>query len=80
MLKSANSSDNSLAILECLFESGTDANPGILRHFIGKNTTYDTSNTSLLLNGTGISCPPIDRKRIAAYLKHFAKLGYIPVK
>ena len=78
MLKSANSSDNSLAILECLFESGTDTNPGILRHFIGKNTTYDTSNTSLLLNGTGITCPAIDRKRIAAYLKHFAKLGYIP--
>lgn len=78
LLKASNSSDNSLAILECLFEPGTDANPGILRHFIGKNTTYDTSNTSLLLNGTGISCPVIDQKRIAAYLKYFAKLGYIP--
>lgn len=80
MLKASNSSDNSLAILECLFESGTDANPGILRHFVGKNTTYDTSNTSLLLNGTGISCPSIDRKRIAAYLAYFAKLGYIPAR
>ena len=80
MLKSANSSDNALALLECLFEAGTDANPGILRHFIGKNTTYDTSNTSLLLNGTGITCPVIDKKRIAAYLKYFAKLGYIPEK
>lgn len=76
-LKSADANENSLAILECLFEAGTDANPGILRHFIGKDTTYDISKTALLLNGTGIKCPPVDTKMIAAYLRYFKKLGCI---
>ena len=76
-LKAADTEENSLAILECLFEAGTDANPGILRHFIGKDTTYDTSKTSLLLNGTGINCPPVDEHMIAAYLRYFKKLGCI---
>lgn len=76
-LKTADTEENSLAILECLFEAGTDANPGILRHFIGKDTTYDTSKTSLLLNGTGINCPPVDEHMIAAYLRYFKKLGCI---
>lgn len=76
-LKQADSKDNSLAVLECLFESGTETNPGILRHFTGIDTTYDTSQTSLLLNGSGIRCPAIDRKMIAAYLRYFEKLGYI---
>ena len=48
-----------------------------LRHFIGKDTTYDTSKTSLLLNGTGINCPPVDEHMIAAYLRYFKKLGCI---
>ena len=76
-LKAADSSENALAILECLFESGTEANPGILRHFMGKDTVYDTTNTDLLLNQSGISCPPIDQKMIAAYLRYFKKLGCI---
>ena len=79
-LKAANSTSNSLAMLECLFESGTESNPGILRHFAGRNTSYDTSHTSLLLNATDIKCPPIDRKMIAAYLRYFEKNGYIRKK
>lgn len=76
-LKQADASENALAILECLFESGTETNPGILRHFTGKDTIYDTANTDLLLNGSGISCPVIDQKMIAAYLRYFKKLGCI---
>jgi hypothetical protein len=48
-----------------------------LRHFVGKDTTYDMTNTTLLLNQSGITCPPIDKKMIDAYLKYFKKLGYI---
>ena len=28
------------------------------------------------LEGTGISCPPMDRKMIDSYLRYFASLGY----
>lgn len=76
-LKQSDASENALALLECLFETGTEANPGVLRHFIGKDTIYGTTNTDLLLNHSGISCPPITQKRIAAYLKYFKKLGCI---
>ncbi|MCU6761815.1 Linear gramicidin synthase subunit D [uncultured Roseburia sp.] len=76
-LRTADAEENSLAILECLFEAGTDANPGILRHFIGKDTTYDVSKTDLLLNGTDITCPQIDTEMIASYLRYFKKLGCI---
>ena len=76
-LKKSSAEDNALAMLECLFEFGSENNPGILRHFTGRNTVYDTSHTDLLLNGTGISCPPVNRKMIAAYLRYFEKLGYI---
>lgn len=76
-LRSSSAEENYLAILECLFETGTDANPGLLRHFIGKDTTYDTSKTELMLNGSGIHCPPVDTHMIAAYLKYFRKLGCI---
>ena len=69
-------SGNSLAILECLFESGTETNPG-LKTFIGKDTTYDTSRTELLLNGSGIQCPPVDTHMISAYLKYFKVRMYI---
>lgn len=76
-LKQADASENALTLLECLFEPGTESNPGVMRHFLGKNTVYDTSGTDLLLNQTGISCPPIDQNRIAAYIKYFKKSGCI---
>ena len=77
MLKDADETTNSLVLLECLFEQGTEQNPGFLRHFVGKNTTYDTRNTQLLLNNSGITCPQITTKMVKAYLKYFVKLGVI---
>lgn len=76
-LKESTAEQNSLVLLESLFEAGTDANPGMMRHFIGKDTTYDTSKTELLLNGSDIKCPVVDTKMIAAYLRYFKKLGKI---
>ena len=76
-LKKANTSDNSLSILECLIESESATNPGLIRNFTGRQATYDISNTALLLGTSGISCPPIGKKRIAAYLKNFARQGAI---
>lgn len=76
-LHESSAEKNSLVLLESLFEAGTDANPGMMRHFIGKDTTYDTSKAELLLNGSDISCPVVDTKMIAAYLRYFKKLGRI---
>ncbi len=68
---------NVLSILECLFEPGTSNNPGILRHFTGKNSVYDTSNAKALLKNTNITCPPVDDRFIHLYLNYFHKCGYI---
>ncbi len=76
-LKQSDASQNAMTLLACLFETGTENNPGVLRHFAGKDTIYDTTNANLLLNQSGISCPPIDREMIAAYLEYFKKLGCI---
>jgi thioester reductase-like protein len=76
-LKQSDATQNAMTLLACLFERGTETNPGVLRHFVGKDTTYDMTNTTLLLNQSGITCPPIDKKMIDAYLKYFKKLGYI---
>ncbi len=50
---------------------------GVLRHFIGKDTVYDCTKANLLLNQSGISCPPVDEKLFAAYLNYFKKNGCI---
>ena len=76
-LKQATASENALTLLACLFESGTDANPGVLRHFIGKDTIYDCTKANVLLNQSGISCPPVDEKLFGAYLNYFKKNGWI---
>lgn len=76
-LNASDPQKNALAILSCLFDTGTDVNPGVMRHFAGKETKYDTSKTALLLNRTGIKCPEIDQEMIDAYLGYFKKLGYI---
>ena len=76
-IKKSDASENAMVLLECLFEGGTDRNPNVLRHFVGKDPVYDTSNTRLLLGQSGISCPPVNQKMIAAYLKYFKKKGYI---
>lgn len=76
-IREADASRNAMALLECLFEKGNERNPGVLRHFMGQDPVYDMSNTRLLLGQSGISCPPVNRKMIAAYLKYFKKKSYI---
>ncbi|MCD7866143.1 MAG: thioester reductase domain-containing protein [Clostridiales bacterium] len=76
-IKNSDASENAMVLLECLFEAGNDNNPNVLRHFVSKNPVYDTSNTRLLLGQSGISCPPVDQKYIAAYLRYFKAKHYI---
>ncbi len=76
-IKQADTKDNAMVLLECLFESGNERNNNVLWHFFGKESVYDQSNVERLLFGSGISCSPVDQKRIAAYLRHFIATGAI---
>ncbi len=76
-LRKSDSNTNALSVLECLFENDGSSKPSMLRHFLSKETIYDATNTKIFLEGTGIMCPPIDDRMIAAYLRYFRKLGYI---
>lgn len=77
LLKKSSASENAMALLECLFEEGSESNPNVMGHFLGKDPLYDRSNTRLLLGRSGIQCPPVDQERIAAYLRYFRAKGYI---
>ncbi|MCR5666986.1 MAG: thioester reductase domain-containing protein [Eubacterium sp.] len=68
---------NVLAMLDCLFTKGNETNPGILRHFTGRNTKYSTANTAMLLGDSGITCPVVGTKYISKYLHYFKSRGYL---
>ncbi|MCD8364678.1 MAG: thioester reductase domain-containing protein [Clostridiales bacterium] len=76
-IRKSDAGKNAMVLLECLFESGTESNPNVLWHFFGKAPVYGTGNTNLLLGHTGITCPQVDQKMIAAYLTYFKSRGYI---
>ncbi len=76
-IRKSEASENAMALLECLFEAGNSDNPSVLRHFVSKNPVYDTGNTRLLLSRSGIACPPVEQKYIAAYLRYFKSKHYI---
>ncbi|SDB09866.1 non-ribosomal peptide synthetase [Eubacterium oxidoreducens] len=68
---------NVLAMLDCLFTQGNESNPGILRHFTGRNTKYSTANTAMLLSDSNITCPIVGTKFISKYLHYFKSSGYL---
>ncbi|MCD8230294.1 MAG: thioester reductase domain-containing protein [Clostridiales bacterium] len=76
-IKQADASQNAMVLLECLFETATSGNTSVLWHFIGKDSTYETGNAALLLGQSGIHCPEVDQKMIAAYLAYFKSKKYI---
>ena len=76
-LKQADASENALTLLACLLESGTDANPGVLRHFIGKDIC---TKANLLLNQSGISCPPVDENCLLLYLNYFERMDVYKIR
>ncbi len=76
-IKKADTTENAMVLLECLFEAGNDRNPNLVKRVVGRNPIYDMTNTRLLLGLSGIKCPPIDEKMIGAYLAYFKSQGYI---
>jgi amino acid adenylation domain-containing protein/thioester reductase-like protein len=39
---------------------------------------FDTRNTRVALQGTGIVCPPVDDALLSRYLDYFQKIGFLP--
>ncbi len=76
-IKRSDISENAMVLLECLFENRDSRYPSLLRHFIGTDPVYDTSNTRLLLGLSGIRCRPVGQKMMEAYLNYFKSQGYI---
>ncbi|MCD8046168.1 MAG: thioester reductase domain-containing protein [Clostridiales bacterium] len=76
-IRQSDASQNAMVLLECLFETATETNTNLLWHFFGKDSVYETGNTDLLLGQSGIRCPEVGRKMIAAYLAYFRSKNYI---
>jgi len=70
--------ENVLRVLACLFTDKKLAGEGLVERFGEHQAEFDTSNTDMLLSGSGITCPPVDEALMAVYLKHFESCGYLP--
>jgi hypothetical protein len=46
-------------------------------NFLAKRPRYETPNLLEGLAGTGIVCPAIDQRLIAAYIEYFQRIGYV---
>jgi hypothetical protein len=54
---------------------------GVVEEFVvgGEEAiTYDDSAVRGALEGTGISCPPLDRRLLDTYLDWLVRSGYLP--
>ncbi len=76
-IKRADASENSMVLLESLFENRSGRYPSFLRHFMGTDPVYDISNTRMLLGWSGIKCRPVNQKMMQAYLDYFKSRGFI---
>ncbi len=53
-----------------------------LENFTGRMAEfpiYDSTQTTKLLKGTGVSCPPLDGVLMGTYMDYFNSVGFIPV-
>jgi thioester reductase-like protein len=69
--------ENALSILSRLFTDKRKVGEGLIERYGNRQASIDTSNTDALLEGSGISCPPIVEKTFHNYLKLFSQMGYI---
>ncbi len=76
LLESKTTEENILRVLSFLFTDPRFSGEGLSERFGAHQPRFHTENTRAALEGTGISCPPMDRKMIDSYLRYFASLGY----
>lgn len=49
----------------------------MVERFGARQAEIDTGNAEKLLEGSGITCPPVDAALMKSYLFHFYECGYI---
>ncbi|MCM1399345.1 MAG: thioester reductase domain-containing protein [Clostridium sp.] len=76
-LVASDTEKNALKILACLFDGDGGNEDSIIRRYSDNEAIFDTSNTDAFLKGSDITCPPVDKELISAYLRYFAEKGYI---
>ncbi|MDI1314628.1 type I polyketide synthase [Prosthecobacter sp.] len=50
----------------------------VLLNLVQEQSSEFCHNTLQDLNGTGITCPPVDQHRMHLYLKHLTNIGFLP--
>jgi len=76
-LVAASFEENALSILSRLFVDKRKAGESLIERYGSMQARIDTSNTDELLEGSGISCLPLDEAVFRKYLVMFSKMGYI---
>ena len=77
-LTATTSEENVLRILSCLFTDQRTAGEDMIARFGVPQARFSTANTDRLLEGSGITCPPVDAALLQSYLRYFIKSGYLP--
>ena len=77
-LTATTSEENVLRILSCLFTDQRTAGEDMIARFGVHQAHFSTANTDRMLEGSGITCPPVDAALLQSYLRYFIKSGYLP--
>jgi len=70
-------SKNALSILSRLFTDDRGEGETLLERYGKLQARLDAGNADSLLKGSGVVCPPLDKKYFYKYLKMFMKAGFI---
>lgn len=66
-----------LKILEKLFSEDDNSEASIAKRYSVAEATFDISNTLRVLEGSGISCPPVTEELVLMYLENFREQGLL---
>ncbi len=70
--------ENVLRVLANLFTDQRRAGERLAERYGVHQAQLDTSNAQAFLAGSGISCPPVGKEMLQAYLRYFQSCGYLP--
>ncbi|WP_339383457.1 amino acid adenylation domain-containing protein [Oculatella sp. LEGE 06141] len=69
--------DNALTPIQALFTEKTQTQLTYLENFLMTAQAFDCQNTLNGLDGTSITCPPVDTQLLSTYLSYFVGSGFL---
>ena len=63
--------------MEKLFSEDDNSEASIAKRYSVAEATFDISNTLRVLEGSGISCPPVTEELVLMYLENFREQGLL---